>query len=95
MLHTFFKKERSKHYTTIKFYHSNNSNGKNLVGLSRDKPILNKTDKSFPFELFEWQNLIVIQRFDCYFLIKINIINVLNVTVMTMLWLKKAKAEQK
>ena len=53
MLHTFFKKERSKHYTTIKFYHSNNSNGKNLVGLSRDKPILNKTDKSFPLELFE------------------------------------------
>ena len=53
MLGTFFKKEQSKHYTTIKFYHSNNSNGKNLVGLSRDKPILNKTDKSFPLELFE------------------------------------------
>ena len=28
--------------------------------ISRDKPILNKTVKSFPLELFDWQNLIVV-----------------------------------
>ena len=28
--------------------------------IARDKPILNKTVKSFPLELFEWQNLIVV-----------------------------------
>ena len=32
-----------------------------------DEPILNKTVKFFPLELFEWQNLMVVFYFDCSF----------------------------
>ena len=41
---------------------SNNINlfTKESLLIARDKPILNKTIKSFPLELFEWQNLIIV-----------------------------------
>ena len=45
---------------TILSKDSNNINllMKESLLISRDKPILNKTVKSFPLELFDWQNLI-------------------------------------
>ena len=68
---------------------SNDSNNINLLIkesllISRDKPILNKTVKSFPLELFKLQNLIIVWRFDCLF--NKNVCNILNVTVKTMPW---------
>ena len=65
---------------------SKNSNNINLLikesfAISRNKPILKKTVKSFPLELFEWQNLIIVYRFDCLF--DKNVCDILNVTVMT------------
>ena len=56
--------------------------------IARDKPILSKAVESFPVELFEWQNLIIVQ-------LNKDVFNILNVTVKIMPWWSKAKAQQK
>ena len=51
---------------------SKDSNSINLrikesLSISPDEPISNETVESFLFEFFEWQNLIILQSFDCSF----------------------------
>ena len=58
MLHTFLLKRQSKRYIIIKFFHSNNSNGKDLtvlfkMGLSRDISKLSLISKLILLESFD------------------------------------------